>query len=111
FGKEPRDHRLPFLTPVVVPDGVDELRVRRRLVDDFGVEIGAAFGPLQGKIWRIGTMGYSAQRQFVLVCLAALEHALRLEVHRAAAGAGLDAALAHYAPAAPPTPATPHTPA
>jgi len=103
FGKEPRDHRLPFLTPVVVPDGVDELRVRRRLVDDFGVEIGAAFGPLQGKIWRIGTMGYSAQRQFVLVCLAALEHALRLEGHRAAAGAGLDAALAHYAAAGPPT--------
>jgi len=103
FGKEPRDHRLPFLTPVVVPDGVDELRVRRRLVDDFGVEIGAAFGLLQGKIWRIGTMGYSAQRQFVLVCLAALEHALRLEGHRAAAGAGLDAALAHYAAAGPAT--------
>ena len=99
FGKEPRDHRLPFLTPVVVPDGVDELRVRRRLIDDFGIEIGAAFGPLQGKIWRIGTMGYSAQRQFVLVCLAALEHALRLEGHRAPAGAGLDSALAHYAAA------------
>src|SRR5262249_4442261 len=79
FGKEPRAHRLPFLTPIVVPDGVDELRVRRRLIEDFGLEIGAAFGPLQGKIWRIGTMGYSAQRQFVLVCLAALEHALRLE--------------------------------
>jgi (S)-ureidoglycine-glyoxylate aminotransferase len=97
FGKEPREHRLPFLTPVVVPDGVDELRVRRRLVEDFGVEIGAAFGPLQGKIWRIGTMGYSAQRQFVLLCLAALENVLRREGHRAAAGAGVDAALAHYA--------------
>jgi len=44
-------------------------------------------------------MGYSAQRQFVLVCLAALEHALRLEGHRAPAGAGVDAALAHYAAA------------
>jgi (S)-ureidoglycine---glyoxylate transaminase len=97
FGKEPREHRLPFLTPVVVPDGVDELRVRRRLVEDFGVEIGAAFGPLQGKIWRIGTMGYSAQRQFVLLCLAALESVLRREGHRAAAGAGVDAALARYA--------------
>jgi (S)-ureidoglycine-glyoxylate aminotransferase len=97
FGKEPREHRLPFLTPVVVPEGVDELRVRRRLVEDFGVEIGAAFGPLQGKIWRIGTMGYSAQRQFVLLCLAALENVLRREGHRAAAGAGVDAALAHYA--------------
>jgi len=55
FGKEPREHRLPFLTPVVVPEGVDELRVRRRLVEDFGIEIGAAFGQLQGKVWRIGT--------------------------------------------------------
>src|SRR5262249_27676990 len=97
FGKEATERRLPFITPVVVPEGVDELRVRRRLIEDFGIEIGAAFGPLQGKIWRIGTMGYSAQRQFVLVCLAALEHALRLEGHRAPAGAGLDAALAHYA--------------
>src|SRR2546427_3199105 len=96
FGKEPREQRLPFLTPVVVPDGVDELRVRRRLVEDFGIEIGAAFGQLQGKVWRIGTMGYSAQRQFVLLCLIALEDVLRREGHRAAAGAGLDAALAHY---------------
>jgi aspartate aminotransferase-like enzyme len=99
FGKESREHRLPFLTPVVVPDGVDELRVRRRLVEDFGIEIGAAFGPLQGKIWRIGTMGYSAQRQFVLSCLAALEDVLRREGHRAPAGAALDAALSHYAAA------------
>ena len=99
FGKEPRERRLSFLTPVVVPDGVDELRVRRRLVEDFGVEIGAAFGQLQGKIWRIGTMGYSAQRQFVLLCLAALENVLRREGYRATAGASVDAALAHYASA------------
>jgi (S)-ureidoglycine---glyoxylate transaminase len=97
FGKEPPEHRLPFITPVVVPEGVDELRVRRRLVDDFGIEIGAAFGPLQGKIWRIGTMGYAAQRQNVLLCLAALEHVLRGEGWRCGAGAGVDAALARYA--------------
>jgi len=97
FGKEPAEHRLPFITPVVVPEGVDELRVRRRLVDDFGIEIGAAFGPLQSKIWRIGTMGYAAQRQNVLLCLAALEHVLRGEGWRCAAGAGVDAAGAHYA--------------
>src|SRR4030095_3214715 len=68
FGKEAREQRPPFLTPVLVPEGVDELRVRRRLVEDFGVEIGAAFGPLQGKIWRIGTMGYSAHSHVVLLC-------------------------------------------
>jgi (S)-ureidoglycine-glyoxylate aminotransferase len=99
FGKEPPARRLPFITPVVVPDGIDELRVRRRLIEDFGIEIGAAFGPLQGRIWRIGTMGYAAQRQNVLLCLAALEHVLRGEGWRAPAGAGVDAALAHYASA------------
>ena len=99
FGKEPAARRLPFITPVVVPEGIDELRVRRRLVEDFGIEIGAAFGPLQGKIWRVGTMGYAAQRQNVLLCLGALEHVLRGEGWRMAASAGVDAALAHYAAA------------
>ncbi len=96
FGSEPQAHRLPMITPVVVPEGVDELRVRRRLLEDFGIEIGAAFGPLQGKIWRIGTMGYSARRQNVLLCLAALEAALRREGWRCAPGGGVEAALDHY---------------
>lgn len=99
FGKEAPARRLPFITPVLVPDGVDELRVRRRLVADFGVEIGAAFGPLQGRIWRIGTMGYAATRQNVLTCLAALEDVLRGEGWAAPAGAGVEAARAHYAAA------------
>jgi (S)-ureidoglycine-glyoxylate aminotransferase len=97
FGKEPAEHRLPFITPVIVPDGVDELRVRRRLVEDFSIEIGAAFGALQGKIWRIGTMGYAAQRQNILLCLAALEHVLRAEGWKCGPAAGVEAALAHYA--------------
>jgi (S)-ureidoglycine---glyoxylate transaminase len=96
FGKEPPERRLPFITPVVVPDGVDELRVRQRLIEDFNIEIGAAFGQLQGKIWRIGTMGHSAHRQNILLCLAALESVLRREGFRAPANAGVDAALAHY---------------
>jgi aspartate aminotransferase-like enzyme len=96
FGKEPPEHRLPFLVPVVVPEGLDDLRVRQWLIDEFGVEIGAAFGPLQGKIWRIGTMGYSASRQNVLTALAALEHVLRVEGWRCAAAAGVDAARACY---------------
>lgn len=97
FGAEPPERRLPFITPVVVPGGVDELRVRHRLIADFGIEIGAAFGPLQGRIWRIGTMGYSARRENILLCLAALESVLRREGWKADAGAGVDAALAHYA--------------
>jgi (S)-ureidoglycine-glyoxylate aminotransferase len=96
FGKEPPEHRLPMITPVVVPEGIDELRVRQRLLGDFGIEIGSAFGPLQGRIWRIGTMGYSATRQNVLLGLAALEAVLRGQGWRAAPGAGVEAARAHY---------------
>jgi len=86
-----------MITPVVVPDGIDELRVRSELIEDFGLEIGAAFGPLEGRIWRIGTMGYSAQRRNVLLCLTALEHVLARQGWRAAPGAGFDAASEHYA--------------
>jgi (S)-ureidoglycine-glyoxylate aminotransferase len=99
FGAEPPVRRLPFITPVVVPDGVDELRVRGRLIEDFNLEIGAAFGPLQGRIWRIGTMGHSARRENVLLCLAALEQVLRHEGWKAEPGAGVAAAAAHYSAA------------
>jgi (S)-ureidoglycine---glyoxylate transaminase len=105
FGREPPAHRLPMLTPVVVPDGIDDLRVRSLLLQDFGIEIGAAFGPLQGRIWRIGTLGYSAARQNILLCLAALEVVLRREGWKVGAGAGVDAALGYYVAASiePPT--------
>jgi len=99
FGAESAERRLPMITPVVVPDGIDELRVRRELIQDFGLEIGAAFGPLEGRIWRIGTMGHAAQRRNVLFCLAALERVLARQGWRAAPGAGFDAAVAHYASA------------
>jgi (S)-ureidoglycine-glyoxylate aminotransferase len=96
FGKEPPERRLSMLTPVIVPDGVDDARVRRTLLQDFGIEIGAAFGALQGKVWRIGTMGYSARRQNVLLALGALEHVLRREGWPAHSGVAVDAALDHY---------------
>jgi (S)-ureidoglycine---glyoxylate transaminase len=99
FGQEPWDHRLPMLTPVMVPEGIDDFRVRQILLDDFGIEIGAAFGPLLGRVWRIGTMGCSATRQNVLLCLAALEAVLRREGWKAGAGAAVDAALEYYAAA------------
>jgi len=99
FGAEAPPRRLPMITPVMVPDGIDELRVRRELIQDFGLEIGAAFGPLEGRIWRIGTMGHSAQRRNVLLCLSALERVLARQGWRAAPGAGFDAAVSHYAAA------------
>jgi len=70
-------YRLPMLNAVVVPDGVDELTVRRRLRSEFKIEIGAGLGPLAGKIWRIGLMGHTARKENVERLLAALKTILR----------------------------------
>ena len=90
-------HRLPMLNAVTVPDGMDEARVRRRLLDAHGIEIGGGLGPMKGRVWRIGLMGESSCRAHVLLLLSALEDALRAEGHRVAAGAALAAAQAAYA--------------
>jgi alanine-glyoxylate transaminase/serine-glyoxylate transaminase/serine-pyruvate transaminase len=81
-------HRLPMLNAVLVPDGVDEGGVRRRLLERHGIEIGAGLGPWKGKVWRIGLMGDSSTPANVLLVLAALAEALG----SAAAGAALGAA-------------------
>jgi (S)-ureidoglycine---glyoxylate transaminase len=91
-----RRHALPVITPVVIPDGVDDGRSRSVLLDDFGIEIGAAFGPLQGKVWRIGTMGYNARLSNVLILLAALEQVLTAQGFRLAAGAAAEEAVRRY---------------
>ena len=75
---------------------VDGEKVRRALLDDFNIEIGTSFGPLHGRIWRIGTMGYNARADAVLHTLGALEAILSQENHKLARGAGVDAALAVY---------------
>jgi (S)-ureidoglycine-glyoxylate aminotransferase len=64
--------------------------------NDFEIEIGSAFGPLVGKIWRIGAMGVNAQKYAVLTTLAAFEAVLRWEGFSVPAGAGVDAALKSY---------------
>lgn len=94
-------HKMPNVTGVRIPAGVDGDRVRRRLLADFNIEIGTSFGPLHGKIWRIGTMGYNARKDAVLVTLGALEAALAAEGFGLPRGAGVDAALAEYARAVP----------
>lgn len=66
-------HRLPQLNTVRVPDGIDEAAVRGKLLDRFGLELGAGLGVLAGKVWRIGLMGQSASANHVLLCLSALE--------------------------------------
>jgi alanine-glyoxylate transaminase / serine-glyoxylate transaminase / serine-pyruvate transaminase len=71
-----REHRLPQLTTVRIPEGVDDAAVRTRLLDDYGIEIGAGAGQLAGKIWRIGCMGHTARRRNVLALLGALREVL-----------------------------------
>jgi len=90
-------HRLPMLNAVTVPDGVDEARVRTRLLKDDGIEIGGGLGPMKGKVWRIGLMGESSRRAHVLTVLAALEDALRADGRTLKAGAAVAAAHAAYA--------------
>lgn len=72
----PLEHRLPSLTTVRVPDGVDEAAIRRQLLSEYNIEISGGLGELKGKVWRIGLMGYSSRRENVLLLLAALEKLL-----------------------------------
>jgi alanine-glyoxylate transaminase/serine-glyoxylate transaminase/serine-pyruvate transaminase len=65
-------HRLPQMSAVLCPEGVDEAKVRRTLLTEFILEIGAGLGPLAGKIWRFGLMGYSCRPDNVMLCLSAL---------------------------------------
>lgn len=94
FGDQ--SNKMPNVTGVYIPSTVVADKVRSEMLNDFGIEIGTSFGPLHGKIWRIGTMGYGCRKDNVLACLAALEMTLRRNGHAAPAGAGVDAALAVY---------------
>jgi (S)-ureidoglycine-glyoxylate aminotransferase len=81
------------VTGVFIPEGVDGEAVRTAMREHFEIEIGTAFGPLQGKVWRIGAMGYNAMKHKVLTTLAALEACLRMQGFSLPAGAAVDAAL------------------
>lgn len=89
-------HRMSNVTGIVIPAGVDGEAVRRRMREDFQIEIGSAFGPLQGRLWRIGAMGYNAAKHKVLITLGALETVLRAEGFAAPAGVAVEAALAAW---------------
>ena len=69
-------YRLPQLTAVEVPNGIEEAKVRAELLRLFNMEIGAGLGPLKGKVWRIGLMGESSRRENVMLVLNALEEIL-----------------------------------
>ncbi|OGX68530.1 MAG: aminotransferase V [Paenibacillus sp. RIFOXYA1_FULL_44_5] len=94
FGGE--TNKLPMVTCVIIPDHVDGESVRSMLLHDFSIEIASTFGPLKGKIWRIGTMGYSSSKRNILHLLGAFEAALiwhNVPLHK---GEALQAALQVY---------------
>jgi alanine-glyoxylate transaminase / serine-glyoxylate transaminase / serine-pyruvate transaminase len=78
----PAGERLWTLNAVKVPDGVDEAAIRRRLLDEFSIEIGAGLGPLAGRIWRVGLMGSGSTLANVLLFLTALERVLGASGYR-----------------------------
>lgn len=68
--------RLPQLNAVTIPEGVDDAEVRKRLLNEYNLEIGAGLGTLSGKVWRIGLMGHSSRQENILLCVGALESIL-----------------------------------
>ncbi len=88
--------RLPQLNAVTIPDGVTEADVRRQLLADYNLEIGAGLGDLAGKVWRIGLMGYACNKKNVLFCLGALDAVLGEMTENINKGVAVPAAMAFY---------------
>ncbi len=93
-------HRLPMITAVRIPEGVEDEKARLRLLEEFGIEIATSFGPLRGRVWRIGLMGYNAELRTVLAVLNGLEHLLPSFGVSVPRGAGVEAARRTYAASA-----------
>jgi len=91
--------RLPQLNSVSIPDGVDDATVRGRLLNEYGLEIGAGLGPMAGRIWRIGLMGYASNRKNVLLCLGALDAVLSDMGAPIKGGVAVEAAMNAYSQA------------
>ena len=85
-------YRLSVLTTVRVPSGVDDARIRQRLLNEYNIEISGGLGPLKGQVWRIGLMGYSSSAQNVFLILSALEKLLTDEGYSVQPGVGVTAA-------------------
>ncbi|WP_094606784.1 (S)-ureidoglycine--glyoxylate transaminase [Sporomusa silvacetica DSM 10669] len=88
--------KLPVVTSVSIPEGIEGEAIRSMLLKDFQIEIASSFGPLKGKIWRIGTMGYSCRKKNILHVLGALEAALIRYGAKIHIGRAVQAALDVY---------------
>jgi len=89
-------YRLPMLNAAVIPEGIDDANVRKRLLEGYGIELGGGLGPFKGKLWRIGIMGHSSTKQNVILFLTALESALAAEGAKLSPGAAASAAMEVY---------------
>ncbi|MET0296662.1 MAG: alanine--glyoxylate aminotransferase family protein, partial [Microbacterium sp.] len=89
-------HKMNNVVAVEIPDGVPGDVARAAMLEDYGIEIGTSFGPLHGRVWRIGTMGYNARRDAVLTTLGALEAVLRRFGASVPVSGGVDAAADVY---------------
>ena len=87
---------LTVLNAIFIPEGIDDALIRRRLLQEYGIEIGAGFGPFKGKAWRIGLMGESSTRRNVMLLLAALETMLADQGYTLERGAACASAAAVY---------------
>ncbi len=92
----PEEERLPQLNAVSIPEGIEDAAVRKQLLDNYNLEIGAGLGESAGKLWRIGLMGYSANRGNVLYCISALEAVLGDMGSSIPRGKAVEAASAVY---------------
>ena len=90
------EHSLATLNAVSIPDGVNDVEVRSRLLNEYGIEVGAGLGPFKGKAWRIGLMGTSSTQRNVMLFLAALESILAGQGVALATGQALAAAADAY---------------
>ena len=88
----PREYALDQITPVWIPEGVDDDTVRRLLLREHGIEIGKGLGKLSGKVWRVGLMGESSKAEYILALLAAMEGILPRVGFEVPQGAGVGAA-------------------
>jgi aspartate aminotransferase-like enzyme len=95
FVENPKD-RLVTVTAVKIPAGIDDAKVRNQLLEEFNIEIAGGIGATKGQIWRLGTMGYCSQKQFILQLLAALDKVLIDQGHRHSPGAGVGGAIQSY---------------
>jgi alanine-glyoxylate transaminase/serine-glyoxylate transaminase/serine-pyruvate transaminase len=93
----PEAERLPQLNVIRVPEGVDEARVRGRLLEEYQLEVGAGLGALAGKVWRIGLMGHSCNLKNVLLCVGAFETILASEGAAVETGVAEAAAQKNFA--------------